>query len=80
MIYIVETKTMAIMEFSRTSLLTGKMLNTMIAQKGLGTFAVRMTSIAKSGDRGNFFSPVVSSTTIKVDELKHALAEAQTVK
>ena len=80
MVYIVETKTMAILEFSRTSLLAGKMLNTMIAQKGLGTFAVRLTSIAKQSTMGNFFSPTVSSTNVKVEELKRAIAEAQSVK
>jgi hypothetical protein len=80
MVYIVEAKTMAILEFSRTSILTGKMLNTMIMQKGIGAFAVRLGAVSKQGPKGTFYSPTISATNVKVEELKRALAEAEAVK
>jgi hypothetical protein len=77
MVYIVEAKTMGILEFSRTSITTGKMLNTMIAQRGLGTFAVKLSSTSKQGPKGTFYTPSVTMTAVKVDELKKALAESK---
>lgn len=75
MVYVVNTKSMAILEFTRTSIPTGKMLNTMIAQKGLGSFAVKLGSSSKNGPRGTFHSPTVSASNISAPALKAAFAE-----
>lgn len=80
MTYVLEAKTMAILEFGRTALLTGKMLNTMILQKGFGTFAIKMGSVSKQGPKGTFYSPSISTVAVKPEVLKRALEEASTVK
>ena len=80
MVWVVEAETMAILEFSRTSITTGKMLNTMIVQRGIGTFAVLMSSTAKQGPKGTFYNPTVAMTNVKVDELKRAMNEASSVR
>lgn len=77
MVYVMEAETMAILEFSRTSITSGKMLNTIIAQHGLGTFAVRLTATKKEGTKGTFYSPTVNQATVKPDALRIALAKAK---
>jgi hypothetical protein len=76
MVYVVEAETLAILEFSRTSITSGKMLNTIIVQHGIGTFAVRLASIKKDGNAGTFYSPVVNQTTAKAEWLKKAQKES----
>jgi hypothetical protein len=76
MVYVLEAETLAILEFSRTSITSGKMLNTIIAQRGLGTFAVRLSSVKKEGTKGTFSAPVINQTTAKAEWLKKAQAEA----
>jgi hypothetical protein len=76
MVYVVEANTLAILEFSRTSITPGKMLNTMVAQHGVGTFAVRLTSAQRNGPMGTYYTPIVNQMTIKADVLKKALAES----
>lgn len=80
MVYVIEAKSMAVLEFSRTSITTGKMLNTMIMQRGLGTFAVKLTSASKQGPKGTFYNPTITMTTVKVEELKTALKESSAVR
>jgi len=76
MVYVVEANTLAILEFSRTSITSGKMMNTMVAQHGVGTFAVRLTSAQRNGPMGTYYTPTVNQMTVKADILKKALAES----
>jgi len=80
MVWVIEAETMAILEFSRTSITTGKMINTMVAQRGLGTFCAKLTSSSKQGPKGTFYSPVVSMSAAKTEDFKRALAESQSVR
>lgn len=79
LVYVVEIGQMAILEFSRTSITTGKMINTMVMQRGIGTFAIRLDSVSKQGPAGSYYSPTVSASSVKPDVLKKAVAEAHAV-
>lgn len=80
--YIVYSDThqcMALLKFQKTAIKTGKVLNTAVAQSGLGNIAVRLKADAKQGPRGAFFSPSV--VPVKVDaavleEAKRRFAES----
>lgn len=76
MVYIVETETMAVLEFYRTSITAGKMLNTMIAQNGIGNFAVALTSTGRSGPKGTFYNPSISSSSVDKEEFEMARQKA----
>lgn len=75
MVYLLDLKQVAILEFSRTSISAGKMLNTMIVQRGVGNFAVTLGSVGKTGPRGTFYGPTVAPVSVKPDVLKRALTE-----
>lgn len=79
MVYIVQAKSLAILEFSRTSITTGKMINTMVAQRGIGTFSIALGAVSKQGPKGTFYSPTVKMEAAKPEELKRALAEMKKV-
>lgn len=80
MVFVIESKKMAILEFSRTGELAARMINTMLVQSGFGNFAVKLTSTSKQGPQGLYYSPAVAATTAKPEDLKRAMAEAKTVK
>lgn len=76
-IYIVETNSVCILEFSRTSIAAGKMLNTMILQKGLGTFAAQLSAASSKNDRNQtFYSPIVNGAKVTDKILKMARDKA----
>lgn len=55
-------ETLIAVEFKKTSINVGKTLNTLIATKGLGNFAVRLSSSRQQNSRGSFFvAQVVNS-------------------
>jgi hypothetical protein len=60
--YVKEYDTMALVEFRRTSITAGKMLNTLVAQRKLGNFAVKLCSTKQTGNKGTFYSIVVKPT------------------
>lgn len=74
LVYIVETKSLAILEFYRTSVSAGKMVNTFIVQRGLGHFAIQLSAASSQGPRGTYYSPVVRYT----EATPELLAEAHT--
>lgn len=76
MVYVPETKSVALLEFSRTALTVGKMLNTMVAQKGLGAFGVRLGASSRQSTQGTFYSPTVSMESAKPEVLKAAQQRA----
>jgi hypothetical protein len=80
MVFVVESKKMAILELSRTGELAGRMLNTMIVQSGFGNFAVKLGSTSKKGPQGLYYAPSISATSAKAEDLKRAVAEAKSVK
>jgi hypothetical protein len=57
MVYVVEANELAVLEFYRTSMAAGKLLNTIILQKGLGNFAIKLGSTKTEGPKGTFASP-----------------------
>lgn len=78
-VYVVETDSLAILEFYRTSIPAGKMLNTMIMQKGLGTFAAVVSSSGSKGPRGSYYTPVINGAKVADKVLKAAQAKAADV-
>ena len=72
-IYLVETDSVCILEFSRTSIPAGKMLNTMILQKGLGKFAAQLSASSSKGPKGTYHSPVVNGAKVTDKIMKQAL-------
>lgn len=60
-VYITEHDTLATLRFQRTSIKAGKMLNTIVAQRGLGKIAVAIGSDNVTGKRGTYSSPTVNA-------------------
>lgn len=75
-VYVVELDTVTILEFSRTSIAAGKMLNTTILQRGLGTFASVLSANSSKGPKGTFYSPVVNGAKVTDKVLASAKAKA----
>lgn len=59
MVYVVDVEELAVLEFYRTSTSAGKLLNTIILQKGLGNFAVKLGSQLTSGPKGTYAMPSI---------------------
>ncbi len=64
-IYVVEHKTLALIQFKRTSMRVAKTINTMSMQRGFGRFAIRLTGQKQDGKKGPFF--VAAMTPADVD-------------
>lgn len=79
MVWVEGPKTMAILEFSRTAINTGKMLNTLIAQQGVGKFAVQLGAASKQSAKGTFYNPVINPVQLDAEELAIALESAKTI-
>jgi len=79
MVYVVNAGVLAVLAFSRTSITTGKRLNTMIAQHGMGNFAVKMSSLSRSGGKGSFYLPIINPATVEPDILQTALKEVAVI-
>lgn len=75
-VYIVDTEALCVLEFYRSSMPTGKMLNTMILQKGLGHFAVQLRSNGQQGPKGTYYSPSIQPAKIKDAAFKAAQQKA----
>lgn len=60
-VYITEHDTLSTLRFQRTSIKAGKMLNTIVAQRGLGKVAVAIGSDSVQGKRGTYSSPTVNA-------------------
>lgn len=74
-VYVVEHDTAAVLEFKRTSINVGKALNTLIAQRGLGHFAVALHSSSNQGPKGTFHVAAISAATVP-DEIMKAATQA----
>lgn len=75
-VFITNTQSLAILEFYRTSIPAGKMLNTMIMQRGLGKFAAQLTSGGSKGPKGTYYSPIVNGAKIDAKMLAAAKVKA----
>jgi len=76
-VYVVDVDAVVILEFSRTSIAAGKMLNTMIMQKGLGTFAAQLSSASSKNARNQtFYSPIVNGAKVTDKVLATAKKQA----
>ena len=71
-VYVVDLDTVVILEFSRTSIPAGKMLNTMILQRGFGKFAAQLSSAGSKSASGSYYSPVVNGAKVTEKVLKQA--------
>lgn len=76
-VYVVDTGELCVLEFYRTSIPTGKMLNTMVLQKGLGKFAVKLASNGQQGPKGTYYQPSIVPTKIKETVFKEAMNKQQ---
>jgi len=70
--YVQEFDSIALVEFRRTSINAGKMLNTVAAQRGLGNFAVKLKTSKQTGKRGTFYQAVVQPKAVEPELLAHA--------
>jgi hypothetical protein len=80
LVYVIEADSLALLEFTRTSITTGKMVNTMIMQRGIGRFAIALTSNSKSGPQGSYYLPVVSPGTASPEQFAAAVERSGMVK
>lgn len=62
-VYVVELRSPAIIDFKRTAIGAGKMLNTIVGRTGIGKTAVTLKVSTQKGNRGNYYVPVVQPTT-----------------
>lgn len=77
-IYIVDLDAVVILEFSRTSIAAGKMLNSIIMAKGLGNFAVQLSSASAKNARGQtFYSPIINGAKVTDKVLATAKAKVE---
>lgn len=72
MVYVYEHDTLAAMRFQRTSLKSGKMLNTIVAQRGLGKVAVAINSDNVSGKKGTYSIPTINAVAVDDDVFEAA--------
>lgn len=71
-VFVAEHNAPAILEFKRTGIQQGKLLNTMSAQRGLGNFAVKLSSVSNQGAKGAYYTPAVQPVTVHPDILRTA--------
>lgn len=76
-VYVIEHKTIAMIDFRRTNINAGKQLNLMVIRNGCGNFAVALSSTKESGKRGTFYgmriAPATSVSPQALLEAKQAL-------
>ena len=75
LVYIVEYGTVAQMDLKKTSSPVGKLLNTIIMQKGMGNFAIVLGQKSQQSRYGTFNVPTVRPTAM-TPEIKAAAASA----
>lgn len=67
-------ETLIAVEFKKTSINVGKTLNTLIATKGLGNFAVVLSSSKQQNPRGSFFVAQAVMSPLSPEEHQQALS------
>jgi hypothetical protein len=72
MVYIVDHEQMAVVEFSKTAERVGRLLNTMVAQRGLRNFGVRLGSDNKSEGNRKYAVPTISPAQVTPEMLTAA--------
>lgn len=60
MMYIKEFNAMAVLDFKRTSINVGKQLNTMVASRGIASFAVKLSGKQEESKRGKYYTPNIA--------------------
>lgn len=66
MVYVLEADSIALLYFKKTSIGIGRMLNAMVAQKGMRQTAIRLTSKNQSGKKGSYFTPMIAPLTAEL--------------
>jgi len=74
MVYIVEHKQIAVLEFRRTSERVGRLLNTMVAQRGLRRFGIKLTSEIKREGNRTYAVPTLSPAQVDEYTIREAAA------
>jgi len=72
-VYAAEFDGNALLDFKKTSLGIGKMLNAAIARDGFGKVAIKLTAKLNKGRRGSYYTPALAP--VKDQELKQDLIE-----
>jgi hypothetical protein len=77
MVYVLEADSIALLYFKKTSIGIGRMLNAMVAQKGMRNTAIRLTSKSQSGKKGSYFTPMIAPLTadLSVEAINAAAAK-----
>lgn len=71
-VYVPEHSQPAILEFARSGMGAGRILNAMVATRGLGHFAIQLGSNQVKGQRGTYGVPVISLAQATPEELEEA--------
>lgn len=77
MVYVLEADSIALLYFKKTSIGIGRMLNAMVAQKGMRQTAIRLTSKSQAGKKGSYFTPMIAplSPELSVEAVSAAAAK-----
>ena len=77
MVFVLETDSIALLYFKKTSIGIGRMLNAMVAQKGMRQTAIRLTSKSQAGKKGSYFTPMIAPLTpeLSVEAVSAAAAK-----
>ncbi|KKN44391.1 hypothetical protein LCGC14_0693870 [marine sediment metagenome] len=75
LMYVVDFEALAAMTFTKSALRTGKLLNTIVAQRGMMKCAVKLSNSQRKGPNGNYYVPVVNPTNVDDEVLAAARAK-----
>jgi len=68
MVYVLEADSIALLYFKKTSIGIGRMLNAMVAQKGMRETAIRLSSKSQSGKKGSYFTPMIAPLSAELSQ------------
>ena len=71
-VYVVESQSVALLEFKRTGINVGKSINTMIAMRGLRNFGIKLSSTGSKGPRGTYYVPSAVKSEVSHETLMEA--------
>ena len=76
LVYAVDLDSMGALTFAKSGLSSGKMLNTIVAQRGMGRCAVKLSSSQRTGPNGKYHVPSVNPANVDAEVLDKAKVKA----
>ncbi len=75
LMYVVDFQALAAVTFTKSGLRTGKLLNTIVAQRGMMNCAVKLSNSQRKGGKGNYYVPSVNPVNVEQEVLDAARAK-----